>query len=111
MDDILIHGETRARHDEHYENVLRAIRASGLKLNKDKCLLRQSKLVFMGNLISKADLEPDPEKVDAICKMSAPENVTETWSPGETVHGTTILSRADVTRHDPKEQTTSTTCP
>ena len=77
MDDILIHGETRAKHDEHYENVLRAIRASGLKLNKDKCLLRQPKLVFMGNLISKDGLEPDPEKVDAICKMSATENVTE----------------------------------
>ena len=77
MDDILIHGETRAKHDEHYENVLRAIRASGLKLDKDKCLLRQSKLVFMGNFISKDGLEPDQEKVDAICKMSAPENVTE----------------------------------
>ena len=77
MDDILIHGETRAKHDEHYKNVLRVIRASGLKLNKDKCLLRRSKLVFMGNLISKDGLEPDPEKVDAICKMSAPENVTE----------------------------------
>ena len=77
MEDILIHGETRAKHDEHYENVLRVIRASGLKQNKDKCLLRQSKFVFMGNLISKDGLEPDPEKVDAICKMSAPENVTE----------------------------------
>ena len=63
MDDILIHGETRAKLDEHYENVLRVIRASGLKLNKDKCLLRQSKLVFMGNLISKDGLVLDPEKV------------------------------------------------
>jgi len=35
MDDIIIHGETRAKHDEHYENVPRVIRASWLKLNKD----------------------------------------------------------------------------
>ena len=39
------------------------------------------------------------------------KTMEETWSPGETMHGTTILPRADVTRHDPKEQTTSTTCP
>ena len=31
----------------------------------------------MGNLISKHGLKPDPKKMDAICKMSAPENVTE----------------------------------
>ena len=74
MDDILLHGETKAKHSEHYENVLLVIRTSGLKLNKDKCLL-----VFMGNLTSNGGLEPDPdpEKVDAICKMSAPGNVTE----------------------------------
>ena len=77
MDDILIHGETRAKHDEHYGNVLRVIRTSGLKLNKDKFLLRQSKLVCIGNYISKDDLEPDPENVDAICKVCAPEKVTE----------------------------------
>ena len=77
MDNILIHGEMRTKHDEHYENFIRVIRASGLKLNKDKCQLRQSKLVVMGNPNSKDRLESDPEKVDAICKMSAPENVTE----------------------------------
>ena len=35
----------------------------------------------------------------------------ETWSHGETMHGTTIFPRADVTRHDKKEQATPTTCP
>ena len=54
MDDILIHGETRAKHAAHYENILRVILASALKL-------RQSKLEFMGNFISKDCLEPEKE--------------------------------------------------
>ncbi len=33
--------------------------------------------MYMGNLISKDGVEPDPEKVDSICKMKAPENVPE----------------------------------
>ena len=64
----------RAKHDEHFKRV---IRASGLKLNKDKCQLRQSMLVVMGNLISKDGVELYTENVNAICKMSAAENVTE----------------------------------
>ena len=39
------------------------------------------------------------------------QTMDETWSPGETMHGTTILPHADVTRHDKKEQTTPKTCP
>lgn len=77
MDDILIHGADITEHDERYNNVFKVIEKAGLKLNPDKCLLRQKKLVYMGNLIREGGLEPDPEKVVAIQMLSPPENITE----------------------------------
>ena len=77
MDDILVHGKDMAEHDVRYENVLRIIRGSGLILNQGKCLLRQTHLVYMGNLIGKEGMKPDPEKVTAIKDMKAPSDVPE----------------------------------
>ncbi|XP_024117381.1 uncharacterized protein K02A2.6, partial [Oryzias melastigma] len=48
MDDILVHGATMEEHDARLEKVLHRIDSAGLKLNKEKCSLRQSQLRFLG---------------------------------------------------------------
>uniref|UniRef100_A0A8C7X6F1 ribonuclease H n=1 Tax=Oryzias sinensis TaxID=183150 RepID=A0A8C7X6F1_9TELE len=77
MDDILVHGATMEEHDARLERVLRRIDSAGLKLNKEKCSLRQNQLRFLGHLIDKSGVRPDPEKVEAINQLTPPQNVQE----------------------------------
>ena len=48
-----------------------------LKLNKSKVKLRQTEVKFMGHVISKDGLKPDPEKVTAIKNMPKPTSKPE----------------------------------
>lgn len=42
MDDILVHGTSMELHDARPEKVLQCVESADLKLNKEKCSLRQS---------------------------------------------------------------------
>ena len=77
MDDILVFGATREEHDERLQAVLSVIKSKGMKLNKAKCLFGQDELPFMGHIVGRDGVKPDPEKVAAICKLPAPQNQTE----------------------------------
>ena len=43
-----------------------------IKLNKDKCQLHVPEISFLGHVVGKDGLKPDPAKVDAILKMGKP---------------------------------------
>ena len=75
MDDILVYGTSMEQHDARLERVLQRVESAGLKLNKEKCSLRQSQLRFLGHLIDQSGVRPDPDKVEAISKLPPPENV------------------------------------
>lgn len=77
MDDIVVHGKDMEEHDFHLQKVLERVESAGLKLNKDKCKLRQEKLNFLGQVVDAAGVRPDPAKVQAIKELAAPENVHE----------------------------------
>lgn len=77
MDDILIYGTSMEQHDARLEKVLQRVESAGLKLNKEKCSLRQSQLRFLGHLIDQSGVRPDPDKVEAIHQLPPPENVQE----------------------------------
>lgn len=77
MDDILVYGTTMEEHDARLDKVMRHIESAGLKLNKEKCSLRQSQLRFLGHLIDHTGVRPDPEKVEAISQLPPPQNVQE----------------------------------
>ena len=57
--------------------MLKTIQASGLRLNKEKCHIKKKQLVYFGHLVGADGIQPNPEKVEAIQKMPAPENVAE----------------------------------
>lgn len=77
MDDILVYGTSMEQHDARLEKVLQRVESAGLKLNKEKCSLRQSQLRFLGHLIDQSGVRPDPDKVEAIHQLPPPENVQE----------------------------------
>ncbi len=77
MDDIVVHGKDMEEHDLNLQKVLERVESAGLKLNKDKCKLRQEKLNFLGQVVDAAGVRPDPAKVQAIRELAAPGNVHE----------------------------------
>ncbi|XP_063072782.1 uncharacterized protein K02A2.6-like [Engraulis encrasicolus] len=77
MDDILVSGKTKAEHDSNLKAVLQTIKASGLKLNKDKCHFAQPELRYFGHVIGADGIKPDGDKVKAITDMPSPQNVSE----------------------------------
>lgn len=77
MDDILVYGATVVEHDSRLEKEMQRIETAGLKLNRDKCSIRQSQLRFLVHLIDRSWIRPNPDKVEAIRQLSPPTNVQE----------------------------------
>ena len=77
MDDVLVFGSTGEKHDARLIDVLNRIAQAGVTLNRDKCLFGQEKITFLGHVIDKTGISPDPGKVCAILQMKEPTSITE----------------------------------
>ena len=75
MDDLLIHG-LKSDHMLHFENLLIALVAHGLKLSPRKCQLFMRHLVYLGNVFHIKDgritITPMKSRIEAIQKLQAP---------------------------------------
>ena len=74
-DDIFC--KDQASHDRALNEVLQRLRERGLTLNKDKCAFIKSNLDFFGFVFSKQGMSVDRKKVEAICSITPPQNMTE----------------------------------
>ena len=85
-DDLLVVGygdtqeEADANHDENLRKLLDRAREVKLKLNSKKMNLKKPQVKFMGHVISKDGLKPDPDKVKAVENMPKPTCKKETLS-------------------------------
>ncbi|XP_073251790.1 uncharacterized protein [Porites lutea] len=81
--DILVVGcgdtdsQALVNHDQNVIRLLERAKQVNLKLNKNKVKLREAEVKFMGHVISKDGLKPDPEKVSAIKNMPKPRSKPE----------------------------------
>ena len=77
MDDVLVHGQTSEEHDKRLEKVLQRLQEAGLTLNKQKCHFSQTQVKFLGQIIDRDGVHPDPDKVRAIQEFYQPKNVSD----------------------------------
>jgi len=80
LDDILIYSRTFDEHLVRIKHVLEKVQESGMKLNPKKCKFCQSKVKYLGHIVSANGVETDPEKVDKVANWPVPTNVDETRS-------------------------------
>ena len=73
----LIHGKTIEEHDTHLKAVLKRVKESGLKLNKEKCQIRKTQLTYFGHSNGQDSVKPMPDKVMAIQELPPPKSVIE----------------------------------
>uniref|UniRef100_A0A3B3HY91 Gypsy retrotransposon integrase-like protein 1 n=1 Tax=Oryzias latipes TaxID=8090 RepID=A0A3B3HY91_ORYLA len=72
MDDILIAAPTLAEHNKILKQVVQRATTYNLRLNFNKCHIRQSAVPYVGHLITADGLKPDPVKTEAVRCMPPP---------------------------------------
>ena len=78
LDDILIYARTFEEHVENLHQVLKRLRARGVKLRGSKCVFAVKEVRYLGRLISEHGYRPDPEDTAALDKFrKAPTTVGE----------------------------------
>jgi len=77
LDDVLIFGSTFDEHLQRLKQVLERIRAANLKLKPEKCSLMQAEVPFLGHIVSKDGVQPNPENISKVMQWPEPTNVTE----------------------------------
>lgn len=77
IDDILVFGPSKEIHDQRLRAVLQRCREINIKLNKQKCEIGLTEIVYLGHKISKKGISPDESHVVAIKNMPIPSNVKD----------------------------------
>ena len=62
VDDILVFGKDAEEHEYRLQAVLNQLQTAGVTLNKDKCQFYQSSITFLGHVIDKNGISPNPKK-------------------------------------------------
>ncbi|CAJ0596627.1 unnamed protein product [Cylicocyclus nassatus] len=77
IDDLIITSETPDEHLNDIDEVLTKIEQIGMKLKASKCEFAQKEIKFLGFVLSKEGIRPNPEKTRAIDDYPTPKNPTD----------------------------------
>ncbi|XP_061195212.1 uncharacterized protein K02A2.6-like [Saccostrea echinata] len=80
MDDIIVHASSQTKHDRCLENVVKVLYEKGFTLNRDKCELNMSEVVFMGHVLSGRGIGPSDAKFKAVVEAREPKTSSEVRS-------------------------------
>ena len=80
LDDCIIFSRTPEEHVSRLREVFQRFHNANLKINPAKCSFFQTKVQFLGHIVSKDGLQVDPEKVDVVKKFPIPKTQTEVKS-------------------------------
>ncbi|XP_054731489.1 uncharacterized protein K02A2.6-like [Anastrepha obliqua] len=77
IDDIFVSGKNQADHDANLREVLLRIQQYGFKLKVDKCKFSYHEMAYLGYVLNKNGISPDPKHIDAIKYVPEPTNQSE----------------------------------
>ncbi|KHJ88923.1 hypothetical protein OESDEN_11272 [Oesophagostomum dentatum] len=80
IDDLIIASESREEHLQDIDEVLGKVEMIGMKLKASKCEFAKEEITFLGFLLSKDGIRPNPEKTKASDQDPIPTNATEVKS-------------------------------
>lgn len=72
VDDILVVSKTFDEHMQHLDVIFNKLKRANLAINKEKCEFIQSKIKFLGHIISAEGIQTDPEKICGITNFPTP---------------------------------------
>lgn len=77
MDDILIFSTSFDEHVSSLNRIFETLRRANLKIQIDKCDFAQNSTKFLGHIIEKGQIKPDPVKIETIYKWPLPKTQKE----------------------------------
>nr|CAD2196849.1 unnamed protein product [Meloidogyne enterolobii] len=77
LDDLIIVSKNIEDHKMQLFEIFDRIEKWGLKIQLEKCNFFKEKLKFLGHIVSKSGIEPDPEKKKKISELTRPRDVKE----------------------------------
>lgn len=77
LDDLVVFGRSIELHNKNLTDVFERLRKTNLKLNPKKCNFLQTELLYLGHVVSKDGVSPDPEKIKIIKEYPVPKNIDE----------------------------------
>ena len=80
VDDVVIATPTLEDHIERLEEVFSCMKQAGLKCKPSKCEILKDSIKYLGRLVDKHGVRPDPEAVEAVLTWKAPKTDTQLMS-------------------------------
>jgi hypothetical protein len=80
LDDILIYSRTEEEHLAHLKQVLQILRENHFYAKLKKCTFFQPETLFLGHVVGRDGIKPDPAKVTAVKGWPVPQTVTDVRS-------------------------------
>lgn len=77
LDDLIVFSTSLEEHETRLISVLNQLRESGLKLSPEKCCFFQTSVHYLGHIVSRNEVETDPEKVKALKTWPRPQTLKE----------------------------------
>ncbi|KAI8499504.1 hypothetical protein Bbelb_225550 [Branchiostoma belcheri] len=77
LDDIIVFSRTFQDHLTTLEEVFRRCRAANLKLNAKKCQFARPRVRFLGHVVSKQGIQPDPANTEKVRHWPTPTSTAE----------------------------------
>ena len=75
LDDIIVHSETLEDHDIKVRRLFDRLRWANLKLQPDKCEFLRTEVAYLGHIIGRDGVRPNPTKIEAIKNFPVPKTV------------------------------------
>ena len=72
LDDIIVFGKSVEEHLDQLREVLTRLQNAGLKIKPSKCHLMQTRVWYLGHIVSSKGIETDPEKVRCVSDWPTP---------------------------------------
>ncbi len=77
IDDIIVFAKSFQEHIRRVDEVLARIKNAGLKLKPEKCNMLQTEVVFLGHVVSKEGIRPDPSNIAKVVQWPVPQNAKQ----------------------------------
>uniref|UniRef100_A0A8R1EB09 RNA-directed DNA polymerase n=1 Tax=Caenorhabditis japonica TaxID=281687 RepID=A0A8R1EB09_CAEJA len=77
IDDLILTSESTKQHLLDVDEVLGKIESIGMRLKPEKCMFAVRELIFLGFIVSKDGIKPDPKKITAMIDFPTPKNVKD----------------------------------
>lgn len=77
LDDIIVYSDTIVDHLKWLDRVFQKLRKHGLKIEAEKCQFFQSRVKYLGHVVSAEGVATDPAKTEAVSQWPTPRMLKE----------------------------------